>query len=214
MKRPSKLNFLRGLALDFHVRMARPPFKNIPKKGICRKAAKKVGTKPGTGRRLMRAMDEFAAEMAADRPAHFSRFIKTWRAAAAGVDALADALMLHPRLVIPKDAVKLALAPYSLESLFLFHPLAGVLTYAEEFEFVETDKALVNAWNKFFAVVAARPKVAAHDLAQLRTAVAHLDPRVANIYQGVANPEPDPKWVIALDDAEKSFTRITEGLAS
>ena len=190
------------------------PFKNVPKKRLSRQTAKNVGVKPGTMRRVLRAIDKIAGEMAADRPANFSHFIATWRAAAVNADVLAEALMAHPQLLIPKDAMELMLLPYSLEALVLYHPLAGVLTYAEEFEFVETAKALANAWNKLFAAIAARPKAAAGDLAQLRLTVEHLNTRVADIYQGAAHVEPDPKWMSAYDIAQKAFARIAEGLAS
>lgn len=190
------------------------PFNDVPKKRLSRKTAKNVGAKPGTVRRVMRAIDIVAGEMAADHPAHFSHFMATWRTAAVNADALAEALMAHPRLLIPKEAMELMLMPYSLEALVIYHPLAGVLTYAEELEFVETAKALANAWNKLFVTIAARPKAAAGDLARLRQAVEHLNTRVADIYQGAAHAKPDPKWMSAYDIAQKSFARIAEGLAS
>lgn len=190
------------------------PFRNLSKKRLSKKAAKTVGAKPGTVRRVMRAVGEVAAEQAADHPAHFASFIGIWRTAAVNADALAEALMAYPQLQIPKESIALMLSPYSLESLVVYHPLAGVLTYAEEFEFVETAKALASAWNKLFMVVAARSKAAAGNLVQLRIAVEHLNPRVVDIYQGAAHAEPDPEWLSAYDAAKKSFMRIAEVLAS
>ena len=189
-------------------------FKNTPTKRLCKNAAKKCGEKRGTVRRVLRAMEAAAAEMAADRPAYFARFIHAWRFAAANVDALADAVMLHPKLEIPGEAIEAVLSPYTLESLYFYRQLAGVLNYAEEYEFVETSKVLAGAWIKLCGIVRARPNVSARDVDLLQSAVGFLNPRVADIYQGAAHSEPDGEWIRALDDAGDAFRRIAKGLAS
>ncbi len=187
---------------------------DIPKKRLVKATAKKVGTNKSNVRRVLKAFDKVAAEMAADRPAHFMRFIDTWRTAVLNVDALADALMQCPQLVIPEDAMKLMLLPYSLQSCLLYRSLAGELTYAEELELVETAKALDNAWNKLATVFQVRPNVTAQDVECLRHAVENLNQRVLDAYQGSASSELDVKWVTAYDNAQKSLKRMAEGLAS
>ncbi|MCR5750449.1 MAG: hypothetical protein K6G91_00670 [Kiritimatiellae bacterium] len=190
------------------------PFKNVKDKSLFRQTAESFGEKVGTVRRVMKAVRTAVAELSADHPAHFARFINSWRLSAAHVDALADALMQRPQLEIPEDAQMLMLSPYSLEALFFYHPLAGVLNYAEEFEFVETSKALASAWSKLCAVLQARPNVSAHDVELLQTAVGILNTRVTDVYQGAAHSEPDKAWSIAFEDAENAFERIAKGLAS
>ena len=191
-----------------------PFFKNARKKSLCKHTADNYGQKPGTVRRVMNALVKAADKMAADHQAHFARFIHVWRLSAANVDAIADTLMQHPELVIPEEVLDVLLAPYSFESLFLYHHLAGMLNYAEEYEFVETSKALAVAWGKLCAVLQARPNVPEHDVELLQIAVSMLNPRVAEIYQGAAHCEPDREWAVAFDDARNVLRRIAKALAS
>ncbi len=191
-----------------------PLLKKARKKSLCKHTADNYGQKPGTVRRIMRALTQAADAMAADHQAHFARFIHVWRLSAANVDAIAETLMQHPELAIPDEVLDVLLAPYSFESLMFYHHLAGTLNYAEEYEFVETSRVLAVAWGKLCAVLQARPNVPEHDVELLQVAVSMLNPRVAEIYQGAAHCEPDKAWAVAFDDARNALRRIAKVLAS